>query len=148
MPVRGQRGKPNAGFPSFSTALGNRSAIPTFPQSRGERMEKWKSKGRIPTFPPHEYLSHPNSKKEPVQRSFCLLQAHSSIRKCWGSTEPHYKDTRSKKRTSPRRVVPVRLENAAGFRQMFRCIQSAGLLRVGATLAARKPVRNARPNPG
>ena len=32
--------------------------IPTFPQlRRRERMEKWKTKSRFPTFPPHESLS-------------------------------------------------------------------------------------------
>jgi len=30
----GKRGKPNPGFPSFPTALGNRCAIPTFPPPR------------------------------------------------------------------------------------------------------------------
>jgi hypothetical protein len=30
----GKRGKPNPGFPSLPTALGNRCAIPTFPPPR------------------------------------------------------------------------------------------------------------------
>jgi hypothetical protein len=55
MPGGGKRGKPKAGFPSFPTALGNRqnrdSHIPTAPVSVA--VEKWKSKSRIPTFPPH-----------------------------------------------------------------------------------------------
>ncbi len=34
MTGRGNRGKPNPGFPSFPPALGNRSAIPTFPPPR------------------------------------------------------------------------------------------------------------------
>jgi hypothetical protein len=46
----GKRGKPKAGFPSLSTALGNRVAIPTFPPSR-RGVEKWKTKSRFPTFP-------------------------------------------------------------------------------------------------
>jgi len=33
MTGRGKRGKPKAGFPSLPTALGNRTAIPTFPHS-------------------------------------------------------------------------------------------------------------------
>ena len=52
MTGHGKRGKPKAGFPSFPTALGNRAA--RFPHSRSpddDRLEKWKSKGRIPTFP-------------------------------------------------------------------------------------------------
>ena len=34
MTGRGSRGKPKAGFPRLHTALGNRFAIPTFPQPR------------------------------------------------------------------------------------------------------------------
>jgi hypothetical protein len=49
----GKRGKPEAGFPSFPTALGNRksgdSHIPTAPMTTA--VEKWKSQSRISTFP-------------------------------------------------------------------------------------------------
>ncbi len=33
MPARGKRGNPQTGFPTLSTGLGNRSAIPTFPHA-------------------------------------------------------------------------------------------------------------------
>jgi len=40
-------------------------AISTFPQPRPfDRMEKWKSKGRIPTFPRSVYLSQNQKRKE------------------------------------------------------------------------------------
>jgi hypothetical protein len=47
----GKRGKPKAGFPRFPQPLEIALAIPTFPQPRDYREEKWKSKSRIPTFP-------------------------------------------------------------------------------------------------
>ena len=54
MTGHGKRGKPTTGFPSFPTALGNRqkhdSHISTAPTTSA--LEKWKSKSRIPTFPP------------------------------------------------------------------------------------------------
>jgi transposase InsO family protein len=66
MPGRGKRGKPKSGFPPFPPALGNRSAIPTFPP-------------RLPLL-----VLLQNQRKEP---SYPLslrspLQARSSIRKC------------------------------------------------------------------
>jgi hypothetical protein len=53
MPGHGKRGKPKAGFPSLSTALGNRST--RFPHSHrhDEQWKRWKAKGRLPTFPLH-----------------------------------------------------------------------------------------------
>jgi hypothetical protein len=38
MTGRGKPGKPEAGFPLFRTALGNRRTIPTFPQARIREM--------------------------------------------------------------------------------------------------------------
>ena len=58
MPGCGRGGKPKAGFPPRPRALGNRQrqAIHTFPPPRRRgRMEKWKSKSRIPTFPPARF---------------------------------------------------------------------------------------------
>jgi len=54
----GRGGKPKSGFPPRPRALGNRQrrAIPTFPPPRRRsRLEKWKSKSRIPTFPPARF---------------------------------------------------------------------------------------------
>ena len=50
-------------FRRFPPPLEIAAAIPTFPQPRGERMEKWKSKSRIPTFPRHENIEAPENKK-------------------------------------------------------------------------------------
>src|SRR5438067_4366480 len=79
----GKRGKPRAGFPSFTTVLGNRCRDSHIPAAPGGAVEKWKSKNRIPTFPPHESISQIQPEKETQRnRSLRLLQAHSSIRKC------------------------------------------------------------------
>ena len=47
----GKRGKPKAGFPSFPTALGNRYAIPTFPQSRRRPRGKVEIQNQDSHFP-------------------------------------------------------------------------------------------------
>ena len=57
-------------FPSFSTALGNRSAIPTFPQLR-RRFSRSQIKTKKPERSP-SYAESPNPR----------LQAHPSMRKC------------------------------------------------------------------
>lgn len=61
----GKRGKPGPGFPSFPTALGNRCAIPTFPPPR-RGVEKWKTKGRFPTFPLVVFSSNQIKKGDPA----------------------------------------------------------------------------------
>ena len=66
----GKRGKPKPGFPSFPTALGNRSAIPTFPQPR-RRFSPSQIKTKKPERSP-SYSKSPNPR----------LQAHPSMRKC------------------------------------------------------------------
>ena len=42
--------KPRAGSPSFTTVLGNRYAIPTFPQSRGDGWKSGNPKAGFPLF--------------------------------------------------------------------------------------------------
>src|SRR6266581_2017041 len=59
-------GKPNPGFPSFSPALGNRCAIPTFPPPR-RGAEKWKTKTQFSTFPLAVIAApKPNKKGDPA----------------------------------------------------------------------------------
>ena len=79
----GKRGKPQTGFPSFPTALGNRCAIPTFPQPRRRPRGKLEIQNQDSHFPTAACRSFTNLKKEdsPERRS-AVLQAHSSIRKC------------------------------------------------------------------
>ena len=48
----GKRGKPKPGFPSFPTALGNRSAIPTIPQPRRRFSPSQNSKSKSPKGAP------------------------------------------------------------------------------------------------
>ena len=48
----GKRGKPKPGFPSFPTALGNRSAIPTIPQPRRRFSPCQNSKSKSPKGAP------------------------------------------------------------------------------------------------
>jgi hypothetical protein len=62
-------------------------AISTFPQPRlCGRMEKWESKGRIPTFPRSVYLSQNQKRKETQSRPVNLvLQAHLRIGKRCGT---------------------------------------------------------------
>jgi hypothetical protein len=85
MPGCGLRGKPKAGFSSQPTALGNRwrdfhiPAVPTY-----RRMEKWKSKGRIPTFPHSVSLIQNQTRKETQPRlltsSFRLISKLENAR--------------------------------------------------------------------
>ena len=86
----GKRGKPKAGFPSFPTALGNRAA--RFPHSRspgGDRVEKWKSKSKTPTFPQRLVLPFTNSERRlPLSVGFAAVQAHRSIRICSPPAHP------------------------------------------------------------
>jgi hypothetical protein len=54
----GKRGNPKAGFPLFPHSLGisqtaRDSHIPTAPTMKA--VEKWKTKGRFSTFPPHDF---------------------------------------------------------------------------------------------
>ena len=72
----GKRGKPKPGFPSFPTALGNRSAIPTFPQPR-RRFSPSQIKTKKPERSP-SYSKSPNPR----------LQAHPSMRKCSARVRP------------------------------------------------------------
>ena len=62
-------------FRRFPPPLEIAAAIPTFPQPRGERMGKWKSKSRIPTFPPHEYLY-----RIPITKETSGTEPHGSFR--------------------------------------------------------------------
>jgi hypothetical protein len=72
-----KRGKPRAGFPSFPTALGNRCAIPTFPQPRRRPRGNWKSETRIPTSLPPLVVFLQNLKRRiprtPTPPSFRLI---------------------------------------------------------------------------
>src|ERR1035438_2805904 len=67
MPGCGRRGKPNAGFPSPPheplEIAGRDSHIPAAPATT--RMEKWKSKNRIPTFPRPVFSLKNQKRKEP-----------------------------------------------------------------------------------
>ena len=76
--------KTKSRFPTFPTALGNRLAIPTFPQPRW--LEQWKSKTRIPTAPTRFLLSkHEKTTKQggmPLNADSVAVQAHSTIGKC------------------------------------------------------------------
>src|SRR5579863_4027535 len=72
--------KTKNGFPSLSTALGNRCAIPTFPPPRRRtQMEKWKSKSRIPTFPLHGFPYQIHSERRPSCVSHSLPPSGSSF---------------------------------------------------------------------
>src|SRR2546423_4134181 len=87
MTACGRRGKPKAGFPRASTVLGNRksrdSHIPTAAARRG-KVENQKQVSHFPTC----YFFFPQNESERRPGSGSLrsrLQAHSSIRKCWGA---------------------------------------------------------------
>ena len=60
----GKRGKPQTGFPSFPTALGNRCAIPTFPQPRRRPRGKLEIQNQDSHFPTAACRSFTNLKKE------------------------------------------------------------------------------------
>jgi transposase InsO family protein len=72
------RGKPNPGFPSFPTALGNRCAIPTFPPPR-RGVEKWKTKDTFPTFPLVVLLTKSTKKGNPCGGSLHSPPSGSSL---------------------------------------------------------------------
>ena len=59
------------------------AAIPTFPQPRiANAMGKWKSRGRIPTFPRRFIpLSNQKTKGAPIPPVTLILQAHLRIGK-------------------------------------------------------------------
>jgi hypothetical protein len=73
-------GKPKADFPSPPTNPWK--SLPRFPHSRRpgyDRIEKWKSKGRIPTFPRSVWLFQIKKRKELQSRllpsSFRLISS-------------------------------------------------------------------------
>src|SRR6267154_5046590 len=127
MPGSGKPGKPKASFPSFPQPLeishttrdshiSTASTISLGPRKPGEAdsmqaMEKWKSKSRIPTFPPPAVLPAAQGRNQfkkrssesrkdapaalsrpPLSGSSCIgnelrFQDHSSIGKCCATAE-------------------------------------------------------------
>src|SRR5260370_29815429 len=83
MTGHGKRGKPRTGFPSFPTALGNRCAIPTFPQPRQRPRGKVEIQKQDSHFPVAACCLVTNLGKEDSPE--CRLRrpsGSSSIRKC------------------------------------------------------------------
>jgi hypothetical protein len=82
----GKRGKPKAGFPRFPQPLEIAVAIPHSHSPGDYREGKWKSNSRIPTFPSRLSIVLKNLKRRiPLNAGFPVVQAHRSIRVCWGS---------------------------------------------------------------
>ena len=79
MPVCWTTRKTNSRFPSLPTALGNRrGTISTFPPPR-RGVEKWKTKGRFPTFPLVVFFLKPTQKKEARRRIASLPPSGSFL---------------------------------------------------------------------
>src|ERR1700686_2762785 len=86
MTGNGKRGKPKAGFPLFPQPLEiAKSAIPTFPQPRRRPRGKVEIQKQDSHFPVAVFPSLTKLKKEDShERRFPVVQAHRSIRICYG----------------------------------------------------------------